>query len=88
MQFGLIGKVVSEKKMFEHYCHIHVYSSGGMGRRSSGSILFFMNINILSIWSFPANFSPLNALSNSFPHSNAQVTKFDLVVKLVKVYLG
>ena len=33
MQFGLIDKVVSEKKMFENYCHIHVFSSGGMSRR-------------------------------------------------------
>ena len=40
---ALIGRVVSEKKMFENYVHIHVYSPSA-GARQAQRINFFHKI--------------------------------------------
>ena len=49
MRFGFIGQVVSEKNMFENNGHIHIAQGQGL------NVVFFININILPIWSFPAS---------------------------------
>ena len=56
MQFALICQVVSEK-MLENNGHIRLYSPGAGTDNPLGS--FFININCLLIWSFPASFFPL-----------------------------
>ena len=40
MKFALIGLAVSEKKMFEYYGHIHVYSPGTGADNPPGAKIF------------------------------------------------
>ena len=44
------------------------------------SLNFYINVNLLSLWSFAVSFFHLMAF-NSFPHIKVQETKFDRVVK-------
>ena len=51
---SLIGLAVSEKKMFEYYDHIHVYSPGPGADNPWGQNIF-ININLLSTCILPAS---------------------------------
>ena len=53
--------------MFEYYENIHVYSSEAGSDYPPGSIFFCININILSICSFPASFAAFNYILTIFP---------------------
>ena len=53
--FALIGQAVLGE-MFKNNSHIHVYSCGPGAENPLVSI-FFLNINLLSLWSFAASFS-------------------------------
>ena len=66
--------------MFENHGYIHLYSPGTGADNILRSIIFLNSI-IQSIWSFAASFPQLNDLNYSFPHSNVQMTQFDLAVK-------
>ena len=61
----LVGQAVSEKKMFEYYGHIHVYSSGTGADNPLGQF-FFIIINLLSICILPASFPPFNNILLNF----------------------
>ena len=54
MKFGF--DLVSEKKVFEYYGHIHVYSPGAGADNPPGAKIS-VNINLLSICLFPVNFT-------------------------------
>ena len=58
INLALIGEAVSEKKLFEYYGHIHVYSLEAEADNLLG-INFYININLLSI-----------CLSPNFPEYN------------------
>ena len=48
MTLALIGRAVSERKLFENNGHVHVYSPGAGADNPIGSN-FLQNINFLSI---------------------------------------
>ena len=52
--------------MFEYYGHIHVYSQGAGADNPWGQNIF-INLNLLSIYSFLAGFLPLNDIFLYFP---------------------
>ena len=56
MKFGFDWPAVSEKKVFEYYGHIHVYSPGA-GADNPQGLKFSSNINLLSICLFPVSFT-------------------------------
>ena len=58
INLALIGEAVSEKKLFEYYGHIHVYSLEAVVDNPLG-INFYININLPSICLSP-NFPQFN----------------------------
>ena len=64
---ALIGLAVSEKKMFQYYGHIHVYSPGAGADNPPMAQNIFLNINLMSICSFLASFLPFNYIFLFFP---------------------
>ena len=66
MKFGFDWLAVSEKKMFQYYGHIHVYSPEA-GADNTWAKNIFLNINSLSICSFLASFLPFNYIFLFFP---------------------
>ena len=57
-----------------------MYIAPEQGETTPWGEILFINSIIQSILSFAASFPALNDC-NSFPHSNVQVTQFDLAVK-------
>ena len=86
MTLALIGGLVSEKKMFESNGYIHVYMYTCIYtciqpldrcRQPPEVNVFheqYYSVNIVLC----CKFSSIKCLYNSFPHSNVQMTQFDL----------
>ena len=80
MKFGIDWPRGFREKMFANNGYIHVYSPGAGADNPQGSmfsltVLFSQYCPLLQV------FSPLNDFESLFPHSNVQVTQFDLAIK-------
>ena len=83
----MIGLAVKEKKLFEYYGHIHVYSPRERADNPLGLKYFYKHKSSVHLLIS----SKVSAIKWHFPifsHSNAWATYVDLAVKKVKVIPG
>ena len=77
---ALIGRAVSEKKIFEYYGHIHVSCPGVEADQPLGYNFFQNNKSSVHL-AISFKFFTSNDILTIFPHSNAWHTYVDLAVK-------
>ena len=79
---ALTGQAVSEKKLFEYYGHIHVYSPREGADNPLGQKYFHKHTCTSSVHLLtPSKFSAIEWHFPIFPHSNAWATLVDLATK-------